>query len=258
MPLRLPPVIGHRGARASAPENTLAGIAAAAAQGVGWVEVDVRLTRDGTAVLMHDPRIDRTTDRLGALSELDWSDLAGCDAGSGFAASFAGEPIPTLVAALALARDLGLGVNLELKASSDDKAAVITAVRGAIAAREQAPDRSPDRSPLPPILVSSFDPDLLAAARDQAPDLPRGLLRADLAADWQAVAAAVEPSAIIVDHLRLGPEAVAAIRATGRLALAYTVNDADRARLLYGWGVTAVISDVPALLLPVLASHAEK
>src|ERR1700719_4123597 len=60
-PLRLPPVIGHRGAAAQAPENTLAGLRRAKAVGCAWVEFDVRLTGDGALVLCHDPRLDRTT-----------------------------------------------------------------------------------------------------------------------------------------------------------------------------------------------------
>ena len=60
--LALPRVIGHRGAAAAAPENTLASIAKAKALGASWIEFDVKLTEDGHAVLFHDDRLERTTD----------------------------------------------------------------------------------------------------------------------------------------------------------------------------------------------------
>ena len=65
----LPPVIGHRGAAASAPENTLAGIPRAHAVGCRWVEFDVKLSFDNVPVLMHDDRLDRMTDGEGFLAE---------------------------------------------------------------------------------------------------------------------------------------------------------------------------------------------
>src|SRR5882757_10846072 len=69
-PLQLPPVIGHRGAAACAPENTLAGLRKAKALGCRWVEFDVRLTADNQPVLLHDNRLERTTDGRGRVSAL--------------------------------------------------------------------------------------------------------------------------------------------------------------------------------------------
>src|SRR3954471_22732253 len=63
--LSIPPVIGHRGAKAHAPENTLASLRVAREHGVPWVEVDVKLTRDGVPILMHDDDFGRTTDGIG-------------------------------------------------------------------------------------------------------------------------------------------------------------------------------------------------
>jgi len=91
----LPCVIGHRGAAASAPENTLAGLRRAAALGCGWVEFDVRLTADAALVLCHDSRLDRTTLGVGRIASLPLQRVRDCDAGSWFGSEFAGEPIPT-------------------------------------------------------------------------------------------------------------------------------------------------------------------
>src|SRR5580704_12278143 len=93
--LRLPPVIGHRGAAAQAPENTLAGFRAARALGCAWVEFDVRLTVDGVPVVCHDDKLDRTSNGRGRISKLPLAAIRMLDAGSWFGPAFAGERIPT-------------------------------------------------------------------------------------------------------------------------------------------------------------------
>src|ERR1700693_594514 len=90
-PLRLPPVIGHRGAAARAPENTLAGLRRAKAVGCARVVFDVRLTGDGALVLCHDPRLDRTTNGSGLISASSLAAIRELDAGSWFDPSFSRE-----------------------------------------------------------------------------------------------------------------------------------------------------------------------
>jgi glycerophosphoryl diester phosphodiesterase len=89
-------VIGHRGAAALAPENTWAGFDLALALGVDAIETDVRATRDGVLVLLHDERLDRTTDGAGPIQEADWPVLQSLDAGAWFGARYAGQRIPSL------------------------------------------------------------------------------------------------------------------------------------------------------------------
>src|SRR5437016_8657258 len=101
-PLRLPSVIGHRGAAAHAPENTLAGLRRAKELGCAWVEFDVRVTGDGALVLCHDGRLERTTTGRGRISEQTAASIRRCDAGSWFAPEFVGEIVPTLDEALRL------------------------------------------------------------------------------------------------------------------------------------------------------------
>jgi len=112
-----PFVVAHRGAGKLAPENTLAAIRKAIELGVDFVELDVRTTADGELVLMHDRTVDRTTDGSGAVSELTAADIATLDAGSKFAADYAGARVPTLAAALDLCRGK-VGVYLDIKDAS--------------------------------------------------------------------------------------------------------------------------------------------
>ncbi|HEX7122625.1 MAG TPA: glycerophosphodiester phosphodiesterase [Gemmatimonadaceae bacterium] len=78
------PVIGHRGNSAHAPENTIEAFRQAVELGVDALELDVRLTADGTVVVVHDATLDRTTDRTGGIAALTLSDVQAADAGAGF------------------------------------------------------------------------------------------------------------------------------------------------------------------------------
>src|SRR6266567_6414063 len=161
-PLRLPAVIGHRGAAARAPENTLAGLRHAKALGCSWAEFDVRLTGDGALVLCHDPLLDRTTTGSGLVSAKSLAAVRECDAGSWFDPSFAGERVPTLDEGLLLAAELDLGANVEIKADRGREYATAAAV-AATAQRL--------RGRIPAVLVSSFLPSAIAAMRELAPEI---------------------------------------------------------------------------------------
>ncbi|KPI12975.1 Glycerophosphodiester phosphodiesterase [Actinobacteria bacterium OK074] len=100
----LPVVVAHRGASAYAPENTLAAIDEAAAMGFDWVENDVQRTRDGELVVLHDPTLARTTDVKKLYpNRAPWNvgdftarEIARLDAGSWFGRRYAGARVPTL------------------------------------------------------------------------------------------------------------------------------------------------------------------
>jgi len=89
-------VVVHRGANREAPENTLASARRCVELGVDYVEVDVRLSRDGVHYIMHDPTVDRTTDGTGAIAELTSAEIDKLDAGSWFAPEYKGERVPRL------------------------------------------------------------------------------------------------------------------------------------------------------------------
>ena len=89
-------ILAHRGASGYAPENTLAAFDLARRMGANGIETDVQLSRDGVMVLVHDERVDRTTDGSGRVADLTWEQLARLDAGSWFAPAFAGQRIMQL------------------------------------------------------------------------------------------------------------------------------------------------------------------
>jgi glycerophosphoryl diester phosphodiesterase len=100
-------IIGHRCAKALAPENTLEAISAAAKCRADLVEVDVRLSKDGTLVLMHDETVNRTSSGSGRVEDLTLDELKALDIN--------GQRVPTLAEAIALADELGLGMVVEMK-----------------------------------------------------------------------------------------------------------------------------------------------
>lgn len=231
--LTIPRVIGHRGAAARAPENTLAGFRKAAALGCTWVEFDVRLSGDDRPVVIHDATLDRTTDGTGVVGLMPLAELQQRDAG--------GEPVPTLDSALAALLMLGLGGNVEMKADAGREATLAAAVANAV------------RRHAAPLLVSSFSWPTLDAFVRLAPTVPRGLLTERLTPDWPDAAARLGAAAIACDQRHLHPDAAEAVRGAGYLLAAFTVNEPRRALELFAWGVNSVFSDAPDMILAALA-----
>jgi len=122
--MRTVQVTAHRGASTVCPENTMAAFEEAIRQGADWIELDVRESRDGRVIVLHDESLKRTTGADSKAWELDYGEMAALDAGSGFSEAFAGERIPLLSEVIALAREEGIGLNIEIKA--DDHTPLLT------------------------------------------------------------------------------------------------------------------------------------
>ena len=151
-------VLAHRGARAHVAENTVAAFDAARAAGVDGIEFDIRLSADGVAVIVHDDDLAVATDGTGSLAETTHDQLRSIRVAGA-------EPIPTLDEALA-AMD-GLLAMAELKAVQDPDGSIgASAVLAVTADRLRA---------VPDLIVTSFDPVALAAARERLPGVPTAL-----------------------------------------------------------------------------------
>ncbi len=238
--LELPRVMGHRGAAGTAPENTLAGLRAAAALGMTWVEFDVMVSGDGVPVLFHDDNLKRITGRDAPMAKTPFAALADLEAGAWFAPEFAGEPIPSLEMALALALDLGLTPNVEIKPTRGRDEETAAAVLEAIA-RCWPADR-------PGPLISSFSRVALGLAKDRAPALPRALIAWRLPRDWKKAAAALAYSSVHLRGARLRARTAAKVKRAGYQLAAFTINDPKPARRLVALGVDCIISDRPDVI----------
>lgn len=233
-------VLAHRCGGALAPENTIAGLTAAAALGCRGVEFDVMLSGSGSPVLIHDETLERTTDGRGCVAETSDDRLKQLDAGRWFGAEFTGERIPTLDEAAPQCIALGLSVNLEIKPSHGTEA-----VTGRIVANDA---RALWAGVDVPPLLSSFSLDALHAAAEAAPALPRGLLVEQIPSDWRERCRSVGAIALHVDARYLSLAAAREVRGSGLRLTTYTVNDTVRAHELFGWGVDCVITDRPDLV----------
>ena len=120
-------ICAHRGAMDTYPENTLAAFREAVRLGVQMIEWDVRMTRDGGLVIMHDPTVDRTTDGHGAVSEKTLAEIKQLDAGSWKSAAFKGERVPTLEEALEIIPD-NIWLNVHIKGKSRELGRAVAGV----------------------------------------------------------------------------------------------------------------------------------
>jgi len=120
-----PPIVGaHRGLSAGMPENTLGAFRHSIARGVAVIELDLRMTKDGHLIILHDPTLNRTTDCTGAVAEQRLAKVKACHAGG---PSHRSELVPTLAEVLALTRGSPTRLLLDCKAAPID--AVIREVR---------------------------------------------------------------------------------------------------------------------------------
>ena len=149
-------VVGHRGAAGVFAENTLKGFRCAIELGVDLVECDVHLTRDGHLIVMHDEKVDRTTNGSGLIRELDLSTLRELDAGDG-------EKVPTLDEVLATVHDR-VGLLCELKGEGVEEAAV-----NAVIARGMEAE----------VVFTSFHMDRLATVRRRGDHFQIGAILPD-------------------------------------------------------------------------------
>jgi glycerophosphoryl diester phosphodiesterase len=240
MGFRFPRVVGHRGASADAPENTLAAFRLAAEQGAGAIELDAKLSADGVPMVIHDDTLDRTTDGRGDVRAHTFAALDRLDAGSWFDRRFAGEKLPTLEATLKLCLAVGLELNIEIKPcpgrAAETAEKVVADVRRFWPADRPAP------------LLSCFDPEGLAAARAAHDGLPRGFLVDDLDDAAITTARRLGCVALHVHQVALDRDGIAAIKDASLVPVAWTVNRPERAVELAGWGVASIISDRPGAI----------
>ncbi|MFN3701248.1 MAG: glycerophosphodiester phosphodiesterase family protein [Alphaproteobacteria bacterium] len=239
--LKLPKVIGHRGAAGYAPENTLVGIHTAADMGVEWVELDVKLTRDQIPVIFHDETLERTTGTQGNIADLDMKDLRELDAGSWFGSSFIGLKIPTLEEVVDVLIERNLGLNLELKPCPGRERETTEVALDLLSHIWDDHDR---------LLISSFQHVSLETAQDLAADWKRGLLLPkEWPENWAELAEYLDVATINVSGNHITREQLEDALELELPVLAYTINDPIRARELQNWGVDSFFSDTPDVIL---------
>lgn len=220
-------VIGHRGARGHAPENTLLAMDMGLRLGAHWLEFDVQLHESGALLVFHDLTLERTTNGCGALADMSFEALRRLDAGQG-------QQIPTLEEALELIEQRA-GVNIELKTADGTAEAVAGVIRNYLAA-----GWPPEK-----FLVSSFHLPELWEFKQLAPEIPVGALICGVPLDWAACAIELGATTLNVSAEFIDPRLIADAHAHGIAVYAYTVNDPQEMRALRALGIDGVFTDYP-------------
>jgi glycerophosphoryl diester phosphodiesterase len=197
-------VCGHRGHSIGAPENTLAALTATRDKGGTSAEIDCVLTSDGEIVLMHDDFLDRTTDGAGLVSRRTLDEIRRLDAGTWFGPAFAGERVPTLIEALGHARDIGIGLVVEVKEFRETERFVARLAE--IVATTDFRDHA---------ICISFDHVFLKQLKARVPMLRTEGITHARHADIVAVARNANLDSVSIEHLMFRPEDGEALHRAG-------------------------------------------
>lgn len=158
-------VIAHRGASAYAPENTLSSLKLAVEQGAQAVEIDVQLTKDGKLVVIHDWKVDRTTNGEGYIHELDFDYIRSLDCGSWFSDEFKGERVPTLKEVFEVIPETMM-LNIEIKEIE----------RGRSGFEKMVLDEIYEAGRLDSVIISTFHHGIIKRLHEMEPKLKLALL----------------------------------------------------------------------------------
>lgn len=242
-----PPLnIGHRGAAGEAPENTLAAFEIALEQGADGVECDVHLSSDGIPVVIHDARLDRTTNGSGLVSEHPAAALRRLDAGSWFNGTnpaekaqqqFAGARVPLLREVLAWARKRGCRVFVEIKAGSDTYPGIEAEVLDTIHQERTAQLAT----------VVSFDCAAIRRLRLLDPNIALGVTL-DRPARAVHLAKLVRAQDVVPHWALATRRFVRRAHREGLGVICWTVNQPERMRRKILEGVDGIVTDYPGRL----------
>ena len=234
-------IIAHRGAAGAAPENTMASVRRAIADGTDWIEIDVQETADGEVVVIHDSDFMKLAGVNLRVWEATMEQLAEIDIGSWFATEFAGERVPTLADVLAEVKGRSR-VIVELKYYGHDQQ-LEQRVIDLIEAAGMRDDT----------MIMSLEYAGIQKVRALRPDWNVGLLTARAVGDLTRL----DADFLAVNMAMARPALVKATHAAGKELYVWTVNDALSMSQMMSLGVDGIITDDPQLGREVLTARAE-
>ena len=229
--------VAHRGGEGYAPENTLASFERTMEYGIGWIEVDLRMSRDGHLVLLHDQTVDRTTDGQGAVVDIGLDELKRLDAGSWFDAEFSNEQIPTLAELFDVC---GARVNYLLDVRGPDVVEQLVEVVQDCGRSEQ-------------VYAIGRNSESLALVKQLAPEIGVGLTC--LEPSQENIERALELGAhhIIIWNELLTPDMIASCASRGLFVLSTTVRTREQLERAVACGVVGMPLPDPRTLHEYLA-----
>lgn len=237
-------MLGHRGARGLAPENTLSGFRLALQMKLDGVEMDVFRCGSGEVVIFHDYRLDNLTGRGGFIELTPWQILKELDVGSHFNPRYAGERIPLLAEALDLIGEKMI-INIEIKGENAKEDGLEKAVLDLLEEH-----RLKDN-----IIISSFNPVRIARVKKLAPAMKVGLLIQPDWAGWlrRTWFMPVRQADLVHAEVKMiTAKFVSKLKKRGRKVIAWVPNTEEEISRVVEEGVDGVITDRPDIALKVL------
>ncbi len=232
-------IVAHRGASGTTPENTLAAMDQAIADGAHWVEIDVQRTADDQVVVIHDRDLMRIGNVPLTVAQTPYAKLARIDIGSWFAPRFADQRIPTLKAVLEHCKGK-IKVNIELKYYGWDPQ-----LANRVIAIVEASHMEND------IVMMSLRPEAVAQVKAERPDWQVGLLAAAALTDLTRI----DADFLAVHSKMVTPGFVRRTHRSDKTIQAWTINDTVGMTRMFGMGVDAIITDEPGRAIRLLAQR---
>lgn len=232
----IPEVTAHRGASGRAPENTLAAVRAAIADGADWVEIDVQETSDGVVVVHHDEDFMRAAGDARKIWEASWTDVARIPNGGWFGPEFEGERVTTLEEVLRVAQGR-IRVNIELKVYGHGQRLEERTIEIVEAMGMEGQ-----------VALMSLHRPTVKTLKRLRPDWRVGLLAAVSIGDLSRV----EADFLAVSARTATPGFIRRAQSAGKEVLVWTVNNPAQMAAVVSSGADGIITDEPALALEIL------
>lgn len=235
-------IFAHRGCSFTAPENTIASLSESLKLDIDGSEIDVRSTKDGIIVLMHDETVDRVTDGTGKVKDLDFSYLRELDAGSWKNVKYAGEKIPTLIEALDICKDSNQDTLIDIKDRGISK---------------QVIDIVKTKSMQDKVILITSSLDVIKQIKEIDPKIrcgwicenfPRYLFSKNAKMKW--IHKQVRKHNIELLDLKytfLSEKVISQFHEKGVEVWAWTVNEQEIMEALMNWDIDAITTDRPEL-----------
>ena len=232
-------IIAHRGAKAHAPENTMSSFQLAVESKADGVEFDIKLTKDGQIIIIHDLTVDRTTDGKGKVEDFSLSELQKLDAGKFFSEKFAGEPIPLLSDVL---KNLPSHFIINIEITNYGSLLDGLAKKAVILVKDFGAEKQ--------VIFSSFFPTNLMITKKIAPEIPVALLANAGFSGWLSrsnLMSGISPDYVHPFHSDVNKNFVDRQHNNGRKVNVWTVNDPGEIERLANIQVDGIITDDPLM-----------
>lgn len=226
-------IFAHRGYSGKFPENTMVAFKAVLDYEIEGVELDVHMTKDGQLVVIHDKKVNRTTNGKGYVSEMKLDEIKQLDAGSWFNPLFKGERIPTLEEVLKLYQHKNLRVNIELKSEELPYCGMDMKVVKLV--EELGMSKQ--------VILSSFDHETLYRISQVAPQLEIAPLLSNLIISPWKYTKDLSASAMHISGYYMQRQAAIKAIEQGAIIRVYTINTKDHFKMCQKANVAAIFTD---------------